>query len=227
MDVSLKNQLLEYLYEFITENKKSKIEQVSVNRTNHISVAFENIEDPKDISASLRSCECYGIQNIQIIQSESNYRINPDVAMGSFKWLDIKQYDNHDECFDFLRKNDYQIIAMAPSKEGISIEELDLSKKSVLFFGSEKDGLSEKITGQADKQVKIPMYGNTESYNISVSVALAVYIMSLRLRNSEIQWKLNEKELLDLKIRWVRKIIKKADAYEKIFLKNITASPQS
>lgn len=224
MDFKLKQELLNYLLEYISENKRNKIERISQNRTRYLTVVLEDIKEPKDASAVIRTCECFGIQELNIIENNTKYRINPDVVMGASKWIDIHQYkrpefNNTEECINKLKKCGYRIVALTSSKNTVLTEELDIGQKSALLFGSEENGLSDYAIKNSDLSAKIPMYGFTESYNLSVSVAITVHNLVTKLAVSSCNWKLSNEEILNLKLRWIKKVIKKAENLEKLFLK--------
>jgi tRNA (guanosine-2'-O-)-methyltransferase len=226
LDLSLakKQQLYSFLAGFISENKKNKFEENILQRTRYIAVVLEDIFQPHNASAVLRSCDCFGIQDVHIIENKNKYEINPDVALGSSKWLSLFKYDkaenNTEECLQQLKDSGYRIIATTPHKNDYTPEGLPLDQKIALVFGTELEGLTPQAIEMADGFVKIPMYGFTESLNISVSVALLVRSITERLHNSEIPWHLSETENLDIRIAWAKSVVKKADLLEKEFLKN-------
>jgi len=222
-DPELKKRFLGYLEGFITENKRMLFAQVIEKRTRHLTVVLEDIYQSQNASAVLRSCDCFGIQDVHIIENRYAYSINPDVALGSTKWLNLTKYNSKEEntleCYSALREKGYRIVATTPHKNDIMLAELELDQKTALVFGTELDGLSETAIENADAWVKIPMYGFTESFNISVSAALCLYHLSEKLRHSDIPWHLQEDELTDIRILWAKSVIKHAEKYEKEFLK--------
>ena len=149
-----------------------------------------------------------GIQDVHIIENEFEYVLNPDVALGSYRWINCLKYSEEENntraCIDSLRREGYTIAATLPNEGCVSIEEVDVSQKIALVFGNEKTGLSEVMAKEADIAVKIPMFGFTESFNISVSVALCLYDLMQRLRKSDIDWRLSDEDKLLEKIKWAR-----------------------
>ena len=220
-----KQALYSFLSEFISENKKNKFEEIILQRTRYLTVVLEDIFQPHNASAVLRSCDCFGIQDIHIIENNNKYEINPDVALGSSKWLSLFRYnqtnDNTLSCIQHLKSSGYSIVATTPHKDDFTPEQLPLDKKIALVFGTEKEGLTKNAIGMADSFVKIPMYGFTESLNISVSVALLVRSITERLHNSEYNWQLTEKENLDVRIAWAKNVVKKSNLLEKEFFNRI------
>ncbi|MBX9852441.1 MAG: RNA methyltransferase [Cytophagaceae bacterium] len=215
----MKHTLIEYLSQFITENKRQLIDKVLESRTRHLTIVVEDIYQPHNASAVVRTCDCFGIQDLHIIENRNKYTVNPDVTLGSSKWVDIIKYshsnsNNTELCLRDLKAKGYKILATSPHKNDVDIEELPLHDKMALIFGNEKDGLSEDVMKMADGFVKIPMYGFTESLNISVSAAICIHEIISRLRNSDVDWRLSLQEKEDIKLGWIKTIIKNADLLE-------------
>ena len=223
MDTKTKQALLSYLEGFITKHKRSRFDQVIKNRTRHITVVLEDLYQSQNASAVLRSCDCYGIQDVHIIENKNIYSINPDVALGSSKWLNLVKYNQGEEntlsCYQALREAGYRIVATTPDKEDKMLDELDLSSKVALVFGTELEGLSDTAIEHADEFVKIPMYGFTESFNISVSAAIILHHLTEKLRRPGIGSELTDEEMLDIRLMWARNVIRHPELYEKNFLK--------
>jgi tRNA (guanosine-2'-O-)-methyltransferase len=222
LDYKEKQQLLEYLGQFISENKRSLFRKNILNRTRYLTIALEDIFQPHNASAVLRTCDCFGIQDVHIIENQNKYEVNPDVALGSSKWLHLFQYnkaeDNTSVCLKKLKDQGYRIIATTPHINDHTPENLPLDQKIALVFGTEKDGLSEVALKLADDYVRIPMYGFTESFNISVSAALLIRALVERLHNSSVAWQLSKEEALDIELDWVRAVIRNPGPIEKAFL---------
>jgi tRNA (guanosine-2'-O-)-methyltransferase len=221
----MKQQLLTYLQEFISEHKKIVFDRLINLRTRHLTIVLEDIYQPHNASAVLRSCDCFGIQDVHIIENMNKYEVNPDVALGSSKWLNLIRYrettNNTSQCLKKLKSDGYRIIATTPHENDFTPETLPLDQKTALVFGTELAGLSEEALSQADGFVRIPMYGFTESFNISVSAALLLYALSERLRKSEIPWQLSEEEQLETLLNWTKAVVKKPDMLEKLFFERI------
>ena len=220
---STKEKLLTYLLGFITENKRNKFENIINFRTRYLTVVLEDIYQPHNASAVLRTCDCFGIQDVHIIENKNKYDVNPDVALGSSKWLTLIKHneseENTVETFNKLKKQGYKIVATSPHKDQFMLDELPLDQKTALVFGTELKGLSDVALENSDYFVKIPMYGFTESFNISVSAAISLHYLTEKLRKSEIHWQLPEDEILDIKLDWVRNVIKHSDLIEKDFFR--------
>lgn len=217
-----KNNLVNYLSGFVTEARLKRFEEVLVNRTRHISIGLENIYQPHNASAVLRSCDCFGIQDVHIIENTNKYTFNPDVSLGSEKWLTLNRYNDGDKslenCISTLKNKGYTIAVTSLHKDSYSIENVPLNSKIALFFGTEMRGATADLESKADMFVKIPMLGFTESFNISVAAAISMYSLSSRLRKEEIKWQLSESEKEELRLQWLRNTIPKVELLEKDFL---------
>jgi tRNA (guanosine-2'-O-)-methyltransferase len=220
-----KERFYNYLVTFISENKAEKFNRIINDRTRYITIVMEDIFQPHNTSAVLRTCDCFGVQDVHIIENFNKYQVNPAVALGSSKWIDLYRYnkldDNSADCFTKLKASGYRVIAATPHQEGYTPESLPLENKTALVFGTEYDGLSETAIKMADGFVGIPMYGFTESFNISVSAALLLRALVGRLHISAMDWRLSEEEKLDIRIEWAKNVIKRSDLIEMDFLKKI------
>ncbi len=221
-----KIEILNHLLSFITEERKSKFHEIIKWRTRHITVVIEDIYQPHNASAVLRTCDLTGIQDVHIIENKNEYIVNPEVAMGSSKWLNIVKYNESDNntlaAINKLKKSGYTIVATTPHKESYSPDEISLDNKIALLFGTELTGLSDIAINSSDEYLHIPMCGFTESYNISVSAALCLYTLTQRLRNSDIDWLLSESDRTDILLNWARNSVKRYESIEKHFLRNKT-----
>lgn len=203
-----KKKIFEEFSEFITTERREKIERYARERTRHVAVVLEDIYQSHNISAVLRTSDCFGIQDIHIIEDKHAYAVNEEVAKGAAQWLTLHHYAKRDEnrtehCFNRLRSAGYSIVATTPHENDMLIDELPVDKKVALVFGTEQRGLSAYALEHSDAYVKIPLYGFTESFNISVCAGIALYEVSRRLRHSDISWRLSEEEIVDLQLEWL------------------------
>ena len=210
-------ELLTYLEGFLTENRKEGFLRVLKNRTKHFTIAMEDVYQLHNTSAVMRSCEVFGVQELNVIEQKFGKRIDSEIAMGAQKWVDVNRFNTVQSCIDAKRAQGYQIIATTPHNDSCMLHEFDISKPSAIFFGTEKNGLSEEVIEQADGFIKIPMVGYTESLNISVSAAIIIQDITTRLRQSNINWQLTEEEVLEKRLDWTRKSIKDIEFIEKKF----------
>ena len=207
-----KEEILVELHKFLKPQRIERFEEVLANRTKHFTVAVENIFQSHNASAVMRTCDCFGVQDLHVIANHNEYELSKDVAMGAEKWVDMHSYykkeNNTQDCIDALKSQGFQIVATTPHTNDVLLPDFDVTKKSAFFFGTEISGLSDIVLDQADAFVRIPMYGFTESYNISVSAALVLHDVVNRLKKSKVDWTLSEQDLMDKRIDWAVKSLK-------------------
>ena len=199
---------LAFLENILTDNRKERFQQVLSKRTNHFTIAMEDIFQLHNTSAVMRSCEVFGIQQLNIIEERYTKSIDKEIAMGAQKWVDVNRFDSISGCISSMKSKGYQIIATTPHENDCDLDDFDISKPSAIFFGTERDGLSEEVLQNADGFLKIPMAGFTESLNISVSAAIIIQNLMSRLHKSDIKWQLSEEEILDKRLQWAKNTIK-------------------
>ena len=214
-------KLYEFLSDFITEERKQRFEQVLNYRTRHLTIVLEDIYQSHNASAVLRSCDLTGVQDVHIIENKWVYDINPDIVVGSSKWLDLHKYNvnefNTPETFDYLHSKGYKIVATCPHQDDYTLDTLPLDQPIAVVFGTEKTGLTDYALEHSDMYVQIPMHGFTESFNISVSAALLMYTLTQRLHKSNINWHLTEEERNALRLVWTRRTLNRIRQYDRKF----------
>lgn len=219
-------ELIHHLSGFITPERLRLFDQVLENRTSYITVVLEDIYQPQNASAVLRTCDCFGIQHVHVIENRNTLRIDKEVALGASKWLNIHYYNRQEEnsldAIHRLKNEGYRIVATTPHQNDQLLPDFDLTKgKTAVVFGSELPGISETIMSEADEFLKIPMSGFTESFNLSVSAAVVLYQLSEKLKNEQkIKWHLTNKEKEAIKLEWLRRSIKRSNLIEQQFLKH-------
>ncbi len=225
----MRDQLLQALYTIITDEKVQKFERIAAQRTRHLTIVVENLYQQHNASAVMRSCDCFGIQDIHVIEKNNTFQVNREIAMGAGKWVDHYHYTDPlyptTECLDHLKSQGYQIVATTPHEEDVTLQDLNIDQPTALLFGTEQGGLSEKALNTSDQFVRIPMYGFTESFNISVSAALCMQALRTQLEQLAPQnWLLSKDEQTELKIHWCKKIIKNPEIVEKDLLHRIASN---
>lgn len=211
--------LIEHLESYLTESRKEKFLRVLSKRTQHFTVAIEDVYQLHNTSAVMRSCDVFGIQDLHVIEEVNTKRIDREIAMGAQKWVDVHRYHSVKDCVKRIKDQGYQVVATTPHAESSDLMDFDISKRSCFFFGRETKGLSEEVLKEADCYLKIPMVGFTESLNVSVSAAIILQDITARLRNSKILWQLSQEEQLKKRLDWCRKTIKSHKEIEQRFYK--------
>lgn len=203
--------LLTHLQTFLTDRRKETFETVLSKRTRHFTVVTEDVYQLHNTSAVMRSCDVFGVQDLSIVEEINSKCIDKEIAMGSQKWVDLHRYNSVTSCMDSLRSQGYQIVATSPHNQSVHLHEFDVTKKSAFFFGKERDGLSDTVVNEADVSLKIPMYGFTESLNISVSAAIILQYVVTKLKQSDVKWSLTQDEKNELRILWAKNTIRSAE----------------
>lgn len=204
-------ELLTYLEGFITPERKERFLEILERRTKYLTVAIEDVFQFHNTSAVIRSCEVFGIQEAHVIEDRFGKRLDKNIAMGAQQWVDVHRYDNSKDCLARLKGDGYQIIATTPHIDSCLLEDFQIDNKLVLFFGTEKEGLSREVMQAADGFLKIPMVGFTESLNVSVSAAIILQEFTEKLRKSKLSWQLTEKEKFEKRLDWTKKSIKSVE----------------
>lgn len=221
----MQTELFNYLSDLITPERLALFNKIIDKRTQYITVVLEDIFQSQNASAVLRTCDCFGVQDVHIIENRNEFQLDTEVSLGSSKWLTLKKYNetknNSLQAINTLKAKGYRIIATSPHINDTELPDFDITKgKFALVFGSELPGISDLISNEADEFLKIPMFGFTESFNISVSVAVILHHLTDKMRRIEnINWQLTEAEKIDLKIQWIRNTLKKTELVEKRFWK--------
>ena len=213
----------------MTDERRDQMAHVLAQRTKYLTVVLEDIFQPQNASAVLRTCDCFGIQDVHIIENRNEFNVDPEVVMGSSKWISIHRYNqqqnNTREAMQKLKKQGYRIVATSPHKDDVNLENLDLNAgKLALVFGTELTGISDIVREEADEFMKIPMYGFTESFNISVSAAISMHHLKHRLQQSSINWQLSEADRQQVYLQWLKQSVKKSDLLVDRFFKDIQTS---
>ncbi len=190
----------------MTPERINRLETVLNNRQPDLTVVLENVFDPHNISAVMRTCDAVGIQDVYIL----NHKIPPHrnwsakTSSSAAKWLSVHQFSDPIECFAALRKKYQKIYTTHLSSDAVSLHQLDLTIPTALIFGNEQIGVSEEIIAMADGNFIIPQVGIIKSLNISVACAVTLY-EAFRQKNSAghyNQIKIQGEQLETLRTNW-------------------------
>lgn len=220
-DKAYQQALTKYLEGFVSERRRVRLHEVLSERTNHLTVVLEDVYQSHNFSAVLRSADIFGIQQVHFIENRNHLKISEDVSMGSTQWLDIHRYKNFDnnskECLTQLKNQGYKIVATSLHQNSVTLQELKLDQPMALVFGTELTGISKEVEEMADEFVKLPMYGFTESFNISVCAALCMYELGTRIRSEIPNYHLSLEEKENIYTDWLKVSIRKQDLIIKEF----------
>lgn len=207
--------LQQYLETFLSVSRIERFKQVIAQRTKHATVVLEDIYQSQNASAVMRTCECLGVQDFYVIEQKHKYNVNKQVVRGANKWTNVHKFSKHEDntkaCLESLKIKGYQIAVTLPGEDAVPITELDVERPTAFVFGTEKFGASETAIAMSDVKVTIPMYGFTESYNVSVSVAICLFHFLNETKKKNVRWTLPEQEQEELLHEWTKRAIKKSD----------------
>lgn len=216
-----KKALVEYLLGFVSDRKNELFAEKIAQRTKHLTVVVENLYQDHNFSAVMRSCDCFGVQDMHVVEISNSYKVNDEIAMGAGQWVDIHRHRNAEnntlECIQQLKSHGYTIVATTPHKNDVNLEDYDISKPTALIFGTEKEGLTPEALELADVYLKVPMVGFTESLNISVCAAICIHHLTWKMRQQNIDWQLSEQDKWDVLYTWVRATLKDPDGIEGVW----------
>lgn len=202
------------LTDLVTEHRRSRMDAVLRERTRYVTAVVEDVYQPHNASAVLRSCDSFGIQDVHIVEARNEYRVNPSIELGTAQWLSLSRHRSIEQCTEELRGSGYRIVATTPHGSTTSLPDFDLAAGPVaLLFGTEMEGLSDAALDMADEYLEIPMVGFVESLNISVSAAVILYTLTRSLRASSVPWTLPERERDALLFAWLKGSVKEADEH--------------
>jgi tRNA (guanosine-2'-O-)-methyltransferase len=161
---------------FKTEKRFKKIEKVAIARQFSLRVVLENIHDPHNVSAILRSCDAVGVSQVDLLYTIETFpKISKVSSASSKKWVEQKRFNTGDECISSLKKDGFKIYGTILSEDAENIYDLDLTEKVAIVMGNEHRGISEEMIAGLDKQIYIPMRGMIQSLNVSVATAVTLY----------------------------------------------------
>ncbi len=205
-------QRIDYLAEFMTPERRTKLEETLSSRTHYMTILTENTFHSQNASALMRHCEAFGLQELHAVESLCQFRTYTDIVRGTDKWVDLERYDKTPAAIAELKKQGYRIVATTPHREDCTPETFDVEAgKFALVFGTEHAGISEDIIAQADEFLRIPMCGMVESLNVSASAAILIYMLSERMRHSSAPWRIEKERSLEILYRWMKSSVKDAE----------------
>lgn len=225
MDSTTAAALSGHLESFIMPGRIARLNEVLRNRTRYLALVLEDIYKSQNASATIRTCDALGIQDVHVIENRSPFSLDSRVTLGSCQWTTLHRYREDggttQACYAALRERGYRIVATVPGPESLGLADISLERPCAFVFGNEEQGLSAGAVDGADACLGLPMYGFTQSYNLSVSVGMVLLHMVERLRASSLDWRLSAGEQDALRLEWYRTIVRSDDLIEKRFLATI------
>lgn len=187
------------------ERRNAKLEAALRKRQPDLTVVIENIHDPHNVSAILRSCDAAGVMQVQLLYTnEALPKIGRKSSASANKWIERRPFDSAESCYGTLRREGFTILATHLGKDSRSLYDLDLTGKIALVFGNEHRGVTDEIAAMADQNFQIPMFGMIQSLNVSVACAVTLFeaVRQRSVKGAYSTPKLGDRELQNLLSRW-------------------------
>ncbi len=196
------SRLLSVLRASVRPSRLARIENVLLNRCKRVHCLFENLSDPANGAACLRTIESFGLSSASAVERYETFRVSDGITKSAHKWINMSKYGHCLDAVRDLKAKGYTLVATALDPDSVPLESVDFNSmnKIALMFGNEERGLSKALRSEADVKVAIEMKGFTESFNISVSCALI--LMHLRHKGI-IQPDLNNEEMTEFYTKWL------------------------
>jgi tRNA (guanosine-2'-O-)-methyltransferase len=191
-----------------SQRRIDKIKTVLAHRQPDLTVVMENIHDPHNVSAMLRSCDAVGILGVELLYTSEKFpRMGKKSSSSANKWLAWRKHKSVDDCYELLHLEGFTVYATHLGESSVSMYDLDLTKKVALVFGNEHRGVSDEAAAKADGNFQIPMLGMIQSLNVSVACAVSVYeVLRQRLAKGDLlRPKLPDKQLVALYDDWIKR----------------------
>ena len=194
-----------------------RLERALSRRTRWITVVLDDVYHRHNMSAIVRSCEAFGIQDIHVMELSNPFCPDHGVALGAEQWVTIKRYKGTDQCMAGLRSSGYRVLCADPPRiaDGACypLRQIPLDRPVALVFGRERYGLHDDVRRMCEGRFYVPMSGLTESLNVSVAVGITLYELRLRLENEvgPDKWRLSSRERLCLFDQWSVRSVKRGE----------------
>ena len=216
-----KNRLQEtfdYLKQFLTDERLSKIEHFSQESSDFVLPVMEDVYQFRNAAAIVRSVEACGFHHVVALEEENVFNPNLKVTKGAETWVQVEKMPNNLDSLKEIKNRGYKILAVSPENNATMLPDYEVKEPIALVFGTELEGVSDEILDFADETLAIPMYGFTKSFNVSVAAAICMYELKQKLMKSGIDYKLSKEKLLEMKIRWTVNSIRSGEELLERFL---------
>lgn len=211
-------EIYDYLQQFLTNERLSKIEHFSKESSDFVLPVMEDVYQFRNAAAIVRSVEACGFHHVVALEEENVFNPNLKVTKGAETWVQVEKMPNNLDSLKEIKSRGYRILAVSPEKNATMLPDYEVKEPIALVFGTELEGVSDEILDFADETLAIPMFGFTKSFNVSVAAAICMYELKQKLMKSGIDYKLSKEKLLELKIRWAKNSIKSSEQILERFL---------
>jgi len=197
-----RQELLIRLTAIVLPRRIERMDAILDRRTRRLSVLFEDVYHPHNASAVIRSTECFGVQDVHVVEDAHRFRPSRDVVRGAGRWVTLHRHRNLEQALADLRGRGYRVAATSVQPGSIDLDDAPVDQPLVLCFGTEEVGLSPGALEAADLHLHVPMAGFTESLNVSVTAALCLRELTRRVRLTD-GWQLAAAERDELRLGWL------------------------
>jgi tRNA (guanosine-2'-O-)-methyltransferase len=195
-------EIYSYLSGFLTEERLRKIDYFSVESSDFILPVVEDVYQFRNAAAILRSVEACGFHKVVALEKENFFDPNLRVTKGADTWVEVEKLPRTMDSLKEIKSRGYKIVAVSPERNATMLPNYKPTEPLALVFGTEWEGTTDELLDFADETLAIPMYGFTQSFNVSVAAAICMYDLKQKLIHSGIDYKLSDEKLLAMKIRW-------------------------
>ncbi len=218
MNMKTQEDIFEYLSGFLTEERLRKIEHFSKESSDFILPVMEDVYQFRNAAAIVRSVEACGFHKVVALEKENIFDPNLKVTKGADTWVEVEKMPRSIDALQKVRDRGYKIVAVSPERNATMLPDYQPTSPLALVFGTEWEGTTDELLDFADETLAIPMYGFTQSFNVSVAAAICMYDLKQKLVHSNIDYKLSNEKLLEMKIRWAVNSIPSGEAILKHYL---------
>lgn len=197
-----RQHIFNYLKAFLTDERLAKIEYFSAESSDYILPVMEDVYQFRNAAAIIRSVEACAFHKIVAMEARNVFEPNLAVTKGADTWVEVEKMPHSLASLEEIRNRGYRLVAVSPEKNATLLPDFKITEPVALIFGTEWAGVSEDFLDFVDETLAIPMYGFTQSFNVSVAAALCCYDLKQKLMNSGTPHYLSEEKQLELKIRW-------------------------
>lgn len=212
-------EIYEYLKSFLTAERIQKIERFAEESSDFILPVLQDVYQFRNAAAVIRSVEACGFHKVVALEDQNLFKPNTKVTRGAETWVEIEKMPFSTLSLQKIKARGYKILSVTKAPDAVSITNYELTAPVALIFGNEMRGVAKEVVDFSDQSVYIPMYGFTESFNVSVAAAICMYEMKKKLINSPLNYKLSEEKKLDLKVRWATHSARSGDELLRNFIK--------
>lgn len=195
-------QTFDYLKQFLTEERLSKIEHFSKESSDFVLPVMDDVYQFRNAAAIIRSVEACAFHKVVAMEEENVFDPNLTVTKGAETWVEVEKMPKNIASLQNIKDRGYKILAVSLEKNAVMLPDYKIKEPIALVFGTEMAGVSEEVIDFADETLAIPMYGFTRSFNVSVAAGICMYELKQKLINSNLDYKLSDEKLLKMKIRW-------------------------